>query len=53
MVYDFSCRNFKDFCSVNNLDKRTARRIIFDRIDSALVKIGRLENELKELKKKV
>ena len=50
--YDFSCKNFQEFCRENNVEPEEARTIVFSEIDRLLKEIKQVE-EKKELMSEV
>lgn len=42
-TFNFSSKNFKEFCEENNLEKNEARNIVFSEINRVLTEIKQLE----------
>jgi len=46
MNYDFSCKNFKEFCKTNNLTQSEGKNIVLERIGFLLDELEKLEGEI-------
>jgi len=41
--YDFSSKNFKDFCSLNDISKQEGRQAVLDEINNLLIQLEGLD----------